>query len=182
MVFWFLLFWSRRETNTTSGEAKIGKPIPPLQNQSNVSCITLFNKGMQARLDLHDLFCVYVFESESPVGKLWLQTHGPVLLLPLFNPLAMLVIFYLQSKYKWCSVCPRLLAALNSGCGNWPQLTLQSWVSFHHFIVQGDYTLGWQADKWRKKWDKMENRENTWDREVEKKQGKEYEEEGRYSS
>lgn len=73
-----------------------------------------------------------------------------MLLLPLFNPLAMLVIFYLQTKYKWCSVCPRLLAALNSGCGNWPQLTLQSWVSFHHFIAQGDYTLGWQVDKWRK--------------------------------
>lgn len=35
-----------------------------------VSCITLLSTGIQAGLDLDDLFCLHIFESKFPVGKL----------------------------------------------------------------------------------------------------------------
>lgn len=75
MVFWFLLFWPRRKSHKHCiWEEKINKPILPPQNQTNVSCITLFSKWVKSGLDLHDLFPMYVFESEFPVAKFWLTS------------------------------------------------------------------------------------------------------------
>lgn len=82
----------------------------------------------------------------------------------------MLVTFYLQTKYKWCSICPRLLASWNSGCGDWPPINIIDLSLFPSFYCPRWWHTGLTNGY------KVEKRENTWDREVEKKQGKEYEE------
>lgn len=44
-------------------------PSPP-KVRCFLGLIALFNEGMQVGSNLQDLFCMYVFESELPVGKL----------------------------------------------------------------------------------------------------------------
>lgn len=118
MVFWFLLFWPRRKPfEHCIWEAKINKPIPPPPNQTNVSCITLFSKWVKSGLDLHDLFPMYVFESEFPVAKLTNPT-SQCCFFPLLIPWQCRWFFFffnLQTKYKWSFWHPW---TVNSDCGD----------------------------------------------------------------
>lgn len=60
-----------KHTNTTSRGQKIAKVIPsPPKVRCFLCLIPLFNEGMQVGSNLQDLFCMYVFELELPVGKL----------------------------------------------------------------------------------------------------------------